>query len=79
MLLELFCQIISEPCFDILRTQEQLGYLVFSGIRRSSGAQGLRIIIQSDKKPQDIEERIESFIEKMGVSYFYFFSQLFTN
>jgi len=25
MLLELFCQIISEPCFDILRTQEQLG------------------------------------------------------
>ncbi|CAD5115557.1 DgyrCDS4521 [Dimorphilus gyrociliatus] len=66
MLLELFCQIISEPCFDILRTQEQLGYLVFSGIRRSSGAQGLRIIIQSDKTPQHIEERIESFIEKMG-------------
>jgi len=25
MVLELFCQIISEPCFDILRTQEQLG------------------------------------------------------
>ena len=25
MLLELFVQIISEPCFDILRTQEQLG------------------------------------------------------
>ncbi len=25
MLLELFCQIIHEPCFDILRTQEQLG------------------------------------------------------
>jgi len=25
VVLELFCQIISEPCFDILRTQEQLG------------------------------------------------------
>lgn len=25
MVLELFCQIIGEPCFDILRTQEQLG------------------------------------------------------
>jgi len=25
MVLELFCQIISEPCFDILRTTEQLG------------------------------------------------------
>jgi len=28
MVLELFCQIISEPCFDILRTQEQLGNAV---------------------------------------------------
>lgn len=25
ILLELFCQIISEPCFNTLRTQEQLG------------------------------------------------------
>lgn len=25
MLLELFCQIISEPCFNTLRTKEQLG------------------------------------------------------
>ena len=28
MVLELFCQIISEPCFDILRTQEQLGNVI---------------------------------------------------
>jgi len=28
MLLELFSQIISEPCFDILRTQEQLGIII---------------------------------------------------
>lgn len=27
VLLELFCQIISEPCFNVLRTQEQLGIL----------------------------------------------------
>lgn len=25
MFLELFCQIISEPCFNTLRTKEQLG------------------------------------------------------
>ncbi len=25
MLLELFCQIISEPCFDILRTEDEVG------------------------------------------------------
>ena len=30
MLLELFVQIISEPCFNILRTKEQLGNLFFS-------------------------------------------------
>lgn len=27
MLLELFCQIIHEPCFNTLRTKEQLGTL----------------------------------------------------
>ena len=25
MMLELFCQIVSEPCFNMLRTKEQLG------------------------------------------------------
>lgn len=28
MFLELFCQIISEPCFNTLRTKEQLGELL---------------------------------------------------
>ena len=39
MLLELFCQMISEPCFNELRTKEQLGYIVVSGPRRGNGAQ----------------------------------------
>jgi insulysin len=67
MLLELFCQIISEPCFDILRTKEQLGYIVFSGVRRSNGVQGLRVIVQSDKSPEYVEGRIEVFLNKMKV------------
>ena len=29
MLVELFIQLINEPCFNTLRTQEQLGYIVF--------------------------------------------------
>lgn len=29
MFLELFCQIVSEPCFNTLRTKEQLGELLF--------------------------------------------------
>ncbi|PIK49484.1 putative insulin-degrading enzyme isoform X5 [Apostichopus japonicus] len=65
MLLELFCQIISEPCFDMLRTKEQLGYIVFSGVRRSNGVQGLRFVIQSDKPPQYLDHRIEAFLVSM--------------
>lgn len=65
MHLELFAQIISEPCFTVLRTNEQLGYIVFSGIRKTNGAQGLRIIVQSDKHPQYVEERIDQFMESM--------------
>ncbi|XP_038070879.1 insulin-degrading enzyme-like [Patiria miniata] len=65
MLLELFCQIISEPCFDTLRTKEQLGYIVFSGVRRSNGVQGLRFIIQSEKRPQYLDNRIEAFLLSM--------------
>ncbi|XP_018401507.1 PREDICTED: insulin-degrading enzyme-like isoform X1 [Cyphomyrmex costatus] len=65
MLLELLAQIIAEPCFNTLRTKEQLGYIVFSGIRRTSGTQGLRIIVQSDKHPQYVEKRINLFLDYM--------------
>uniref|UniRef100_A0A3Q3AY03 Insulin-degrading enzyme n=1 Tax=Kryptolebias marmoratus TaxID=37003 RepID=A0A3Q3AY03_KRYMA len=61
MLLELFCQIISEPCFNTLRTKEQL-YIVFSGPRRANGVQGLRFIIQSEKAPHYLESRVEAFL-----------------
>ncbi|XP_038140028.1 insulin-degrading enzyme [Cyprinodon tularosa] len=65
MLLELFCQIISEPCFNTLRTKEQLGYIVFSGPRRANGVQGLRFIIQSEKAPHYLESRVEAFLSIM--------------
>ncbi|XP_026685109.1 insulin-degrading enzyme, partial [Diaphorina citri] len=65
--LELFVQIIHEPCFNILRTKEQLGYIVVSGIRKSSGVQGLRIIVQSDKHPLFVDSRIEAFLAQMKV------------
>ena len=35
-LLELFCQISKTPFFSQLRTKEQLGYTVFSGIHKMS-------------------------------------------
>uniref|UniRef100_A0A8C1J616 Insulin-degrading enzyme n=1 Tax=Cyprinus carpio TaxID=7962 RepID=A0A8C1J616_CYPCA len=68
MLLELFCQIISEPCFNTLRTKEQLGYIVFSGPRRANGVQGLRFIIQSEKAPHYLESRVEAFLKNMEKS-----------
>ncbi|XP_053548914.1 insulin-degrading enzyme [Bombina bombina] len=68
MLLELYCQIISEPCFNTLRTKEQLGYIVFSGPRRANGIQGLRFIIQSEKQPHYLESRVEAFLKTMEKS-----------
>ncbi|XP_043278498.1 insulin-degrading enzyme isoform X2 [Venturia canescens] len=65
MHLELLAQIISQPCFSTLRTSEQLGYIVVSGIRRANGVQGLRIIVQSDRHPKYVDDRIELFMESM--------------
>ncbi|CAG9861187.1 unnamed protein product [Phyllotreta striolata] len=63
--LELVAQIIQEPCYNVLRTKEQLGYIVFSGVRRSNGVQGLRIIVQSDRHPMYLDSRIEAFMASM--------------
>lgn len=68
MLLELAVQIIKEPCFNVLRTQEQLGYIVFSGVRRAHGVQGMRFIVQSEKSPSYVDGRIEAFLYSMEVS-----------
>ena len=65
MLLELFSQIINESCYNQLRTKEQLGYIVFSGVRRSNGAQGIRVIVQSDRHPDYLDSRIETFIQSL--------------
>ncbi|XP_076308150.1 insulin-degrading enzyme-like isoform X2 [Tachypleus tridentatus] len=65
MLLELLCQIFVEPCFNILRTQEQLGYIVFSGVRRSPNEQGLRVLVQSDRNPSYVDSRVEAFLAHM--------------
>ncbi|VDO93362.1 unnamed protein product [Soboliphyme baturini] len=65
MLVELAVQVLSEPCFDQLRTKEQLGYIVFSGVRRSNGTQGIHFIVQSSRTPDYVEQRVEAFIEQM--------------
>merc|ERR1712037_299718 len=65
---ELFGQIINEGCYNQLRTQEQLGYIVFSGVRRSNGAQGFRVIVQSERHPEYLDSRIEAFLGSLEKS-----------
>ena len=69
MLLELSTQLLKEPCFNVLRTQEQLGYIVFSGVRRAHGVQGLRFIVQSEKSPEYVDGRIEAFLHSIEVTH----------
>lgn len=60
---ELLVHLLSEPCFHVLRTQEQLGYVAFCALRRAFGVQGIRVFIQSDHEPDFLDARIEAFIE----------------
>ncbi|EFY90749.1 a-pheromone processing metallopeptidase Ste23 [Metarhizium acridum CQMa 102] len=62
----LTAQMIQEPAFDQLRTKEQLGYVVFSGMRTFSTTSGLRFLIQSTQKPKYIDRRIEAFLVQFG-------------
>ncbi|KAF9098280.1 Insulinase (Peptidase M16) [Mortierella sp. AM989] len=61
-LAQIAAQIIQEPCFDQLRTVENLGYTVNSGIRRVGESIGIRIAIQSERDPIHLESRIEEFL-----------------
>ncbi|CAF4107813.1 unnamed protein product, partial [Adineta steineri] len=64
-LLGLFCHFVHERCFDQLRTKEQLGYDVSSGARRSRGVQGFRVAVQSTRKLDHVNQRIELFIDSI--------------
>lgn len=62
----LFAQMTSEPAFDQLRTQEQLGYVVWSGPRYGSTTLGYRVIIQSERDAAYLESRIDSFLSNFA-------------
>jgi insulysin len=60
----LLSQLLAEPAFNVLRTQETLGYIVSSGLMMlpRDTHTGLRIFLQSERKPAYCEERIEAFL-----------------
>lgn len=65
----LLTKILSEPAFNVLRTQEQLGYIVWCSrwTLDRSGIGGIRIMVQSVKhEPRYLEGRVESFLQGMG-------------
>ncbi|KIY50747.1 hypothetical protein FISHEDRAFT_37782 [Fistulina hepatica ATCC 64428] len=63
----LLTQILQEPTFNVLRTQEQLGYIVScSNLLLPGGSlKGMRIVIQSEKNPGYLEDRVEAFLSGM--------------
>ncbi|RMZ82427.1 hypothetical protein DV737_g2137, partial [Chaetothyriales sp. CBS 132003] len=64
-LLQLFAQITEEPAFDQLRTKEQLGYVVWSGVRPAATTMGYRVLIQSERDPDYLETRVNAFLLKV--------------
>jgi len=63
----LLTQILSEPAFNILRTKEQLGYIIWASMWSAPGDNdvGLRILVQSERGPVYLEERVEAFLVHM--------------
>ena len=66
-LAELYNEMVKEKFFDTLRTKEQLGYIVHSWVRSLAGVNGLSFIIQSDKSPDYLDDRIETFLKSVNV------------
>ena len=62
---KLLVQILSEPAFNILRTQEQLGYIVFCSNWPGIESIGMRIVVQSSLPPRYLETRVEAFLAHM--------------
>lgn len=61
-------QMTEEAGFDQLRTKEQLGYIVFTGVKMLATTMGYRVIIQSERPTEYLEERINAFLAYFGNS-----------
>ncbi|CCH58595.1 hypothetical protein TBLA_0A08050 [Henningerozyma blattae CBS 6284] len=59
----LLAQIMHEPCFNTLRTKEQLGYIVFSSSLSNHGTCNLSIMVQSEYSTDYLQFRIENFLK----------------
>ena len=70
--MSLVAHLAKEPCFDDLRTKQQLGYLVFSGVLLSGdeSVHSLRFIVQSEvQDPVYLDGRVEAFLKGFREKY----------
>lgn len=59
----LFAHLVNQPAFNVLRTQEQLGYIVSSWSLAQVNAMGMAFRVQSEKPALYVENRIEAFLD----------------
>jgi len=64
-MLSLYGHISHEPCFDQLRTKEQLGYIVSSTIWHATSSMGWVVIVQSERDPSYVESRVDAFLSTL--------------
>ena len=60
--LELLCQILDKDLYGVLRTQEQLGYVVAGVATNKWQVGGVRFLIQGVMDPEYLEGRLENFL-----------------
>lgn len=65
-ILHVIAQILKEPTFDQLRTKEQLGYIAASFKRVFRSTMWFVILVQSEETTDYLDQRIESFIQKVA-------------
>lgn len=63
VMVDLATHLLSEPYFDVLRTQQQLGYIVRASVHSLFGTDFISFLVQSDKvEPEDLITRTDAFI-----------------
>jgi secreted Zn-dependent insulinase-like peptidase len=58
-----------EQAYDIMRTKQQLGYIVCTEMRKTCGTHGLWMIIQGGRHPRHVESRMEAFLIDLRVRF----------
>jgi len=67
LLIEILSAIVSEPFYNQLRTQQQLGYIVSSGIRGLEETRTIAFVVQSGKEPvSKLTKEILKYLDSIG-------------